>query len=81
MCEFILTQVKTYAYDESNRKAFIGEPGLALGGGIRCKIACNTPSTPFPLFAEIWRTSFGSIPNVARICEATMSGWAAGRSI
>lgn len=67
--------------DESKRKAFIGSSALATGGGILCTIASKTASTPFPVFAEIWIISDGSIPNVAWIWAAIRSGCAAGKSI
>lgn len=44
-------------------------------------IALSTASTPFPVLAEICRISEGSIPNVASIWAAILSGWLAGRSI
>lgn len=66
---------------ESNRNAFNGPSGLPAGGGILSMMACKTASTPFPVFAEMCRTSAGSMPKVACICAAIRSGCAAGRSI
>lgn len=69
------------SYKESKRKALSGASILAVGGGIRWIIASRTAATPSPVFAEIDRISEGSMPNVACICAAIRSGWAAGRSI
>jgi hypothetical protein len=68
-------------YKESNKNALRGAVILPLGGGIRATMALRTSSTPCPVFADTWRTSAGSIPNVDCICVIIRSGCAAGKSI
>jgi hypothetical protein len=72
---------KEFTNDESNSNALKGAFTLPMGGGIRSITAFNTSSTPPPVFADMEITSAGSMPKVACICAATLSGWAAGKSI
>lgn len=61
-------------YDESNKKAVRASVFVPRGGGMRSTMLFSTESVPRPVLAEMWRISEGSIPNVAFICAATMSG-------
>lgn len=59
---------------ESKRNAFRGALVEPVGGGMRFTIASKIDSTPFPVLAEMWIISEGSMPKVDCIWAAIRSG-------
>ena len=60
----LVRKVYRRTHEESKRKAFNGADGSPTGGGMRSRMACNTFSTPLPVFADGWRVAWTFSPYV-----------------